>query len=733
MKKLLCYLKGYEKETVLAPLFKMLEALFELFVPLVMAAVIDQGIGGSDKPYIVRMCMLLIALGVIGLVCSITAQYFAAKAATGFSTRLRHELFAHIQGLSYTEMDTLGTSTLITRMTSDINQVQSGVNLVLRLFLRSPFIVFGAMIMAFTVDGKAALIFVVTIPLLSIVVFGIMLWTMPLYKKVQAALDQVLGLTRENLTGVRVIRAFNKEEEELSRYQEKNETLTGLQKYVGRISGLMNPITYVIVNVSIIALLYTGAIRVDSGILTQGQIVALVNYMSQILVELVKLANLIITVTKAIGGNSGKYFIRQQKSLADVTGFIEERMNGQRVVKVFNHERKSEEEFDKLNESLFESAANANKYANIMGPVVGNIGNLQFVLTAVLGGVLAIEGIGGITLGVMASYLQFTKSFTQPFMQVAQQFNSIVMALAGAERIFALIDEEPETDEGYVRLVNAKKDESGNIIECEERTGMWAWKHPHSADGSVTYTELTGDVRFEDVTFGYNEDKTILHDISLFAKPGQKLAFVGSTGAGKTTITNLINRFYDIQDGKIRYDGINIKKIKKDDLRRSLGIVLQDTHLFTGTIKDNIRYGNLGATDEQIYEAAKLAHADQFIKMLPDGYDTVISGDGEGLSQGQRQLLSIARAAVANPPVLILDEATSSIDTRTESIVQRGMDNLMKGRTVFVIAHRLSTIRNSDAIIVLEHGKIIERGDHEDLIKNKGTYYQLYTGKLELS
>ena len=442
---------------------------------------------------------------------------------------------------------------------------------------------------------------------------------------------------------------------------------------------------------------------------------------------------IMMTVTKATGGNSGKYFVRQQKSLADVTGFIEERMNGQRVIKVFNHERKSEQEFDQLNEALFESAAKANKYANMMGPVVGNIGNLQFVLTAVLGGVLAVEGIGGITLGVMASYLQFTKSFTQPFMQVAQQFNSIVMALAGAERIFALIDEEPETDEGYVTLVNSKKDEDGKIIECKERTGIWAWKHPHSADGSVSYTELTGDVRFEDVTFGYNEDKTILHDISLFAKPGQKLAFVGSTGAGKTTITNLINRFYDIQDGKIRYDGINIKKIKKDDLRKSLGIVLQDTHLFTGTIKDNIRYGNLEATDEQIYEAAQLAHADQFIKMLPNGYDTVISGDGEGLSQGQRQLLSIARAAVANPPVLILDEATSSIDTRTESIVQRGMDNLMKGRTVFVIAHRLSTIRNSDAIIVLEHGKIIERGDHEDLIKNKGTYYQLYTGKLELS
>lgn len=447
----------------------------------------------------------------------------------------------------------------------------------------------------------------------------------------------------------------------------------------------------------------------------------------------VVMIGVLLLVTKKIGGNSGKFFVRQQIALADVTGYVEERMNGQRVVKVFNHENKSKEEFGKLNEQLFESAANANTFANMMGPVIGNIGNLQFVLTAVLGGFLSVRGVGGITLGVMASYLQFTKSFTQPFMQVAQQFNSIVMALAGAERIFNLIDEEPEMDEGYVELVNAKKDAQGNIVECKERTGMWAWKHPHEADGTVTYTELKGDVRFEDVTFGYNSDKVILQDISLFAKPGQKLAFVGSTGAGKTTITNLINRFYDIQGGKIRYDGINITKIKKDDLRRSLGIVLQDTHLFTGTIMENIRYGKLDATDEEVYEAARLSHADQFIRMLPNGYDTVLSGDGEELSQGQRQLLSIARAAVANPPVLILDEATSSIDTRTESIVQKGMDNLMKGRTVFVIAHRLSTIRNSDAIIVLEHGKIIERGDHEDLIQMKGTYYQLYTGKLELS
>ena len=446
----------------------------------------------------------------------------------------------------------------------------------------------------------------------------------------------------------------------------------------------------------------------------------------------VVMIGVLLLVTKKIGGNSGKYFVRQQLDIADVTGFVEERMNGQRVIKIFNHERVSEQEFDALNDRLYESATKANTFANMMGPIIGNLGNLQFVLTAVLGGFLSVANIGGITLGVMAAYLQFTKSFTQPFMQVAQQFNSIVMALAGAERIFRMIDEKPEVNDGYVTLVNAKKKADGSLEECAERTGLWAWKHPHQ-DGSVTYTELKGDVQFYDMTFGYTDEKIILHDISLYAKPGQKLAFVGSTGAGKTTITNLINRFYDVQDGKIRYDGININKIKKADLRRSLGIVLQDTHLFTGTIMENIRYGRIDATDEEIHEAARLSHADQFINMLPNGYQTMISGDGEELSQGQRQLLSIARAAVAHPPVLILDEATSSIDTRTERIVQKGMDNLMKGRTVFVIAHRLSTIRNSDAIIVLDHGRIIERGSHEELIAKKGTYYQLYTGKLELS
>ena len=608
-------IREYKKPSLLAPLLVSGEVVMECIIPFVTANLVNQIKAGCSIGVIVQYGAVLVVMAGLSLTFGALAGSACATASCGFARNLRKDMFYKIQDYSFENIDKFSVSSLVTRMTTDVTNVQMAYMMIVRTAIRCPLMLVFSFVMAFIMGGKMAVIFLLVIPVLGV------------------------GL---------------------------------------------------------------------------------------------------VLVVRRIGGGSAKYFVRQQQALGRTEGYIEEMMNGQKVVKVFCHEQEAKRAFDAINDALFSDAEKANRYANMLMPILNNIGNVLYVVVALAGGILLLSGapnlsISGLafSISIVVPFLNMTKQFSGNVSQVSNQINSIVMGLAGTQRIFALIDEQPETDEGYVTLVNAKEGADGTLEECAARTNVWAWKHPHG-DGTTTYTRLTGDVRLFDVDFAYEEGKTVLHDVTLYAKPGQKVACVGSTGAGKTTITNLINRFYDIADGKIRYDGININKIKKADLRRSLGVVLQDTNLFTGTVMDNIRYGRLDACDEECIAAAKLAGAHDFITRLPQGYDTPLSGNGASLSQGQRQLLAIARAAVADPPVMILDEATSSIDTRTEAIVQRGMDALMTGRTVFVIAHRLSTVKNADAIMVLDHGRIIERGTHDELLALKGTYYQLYTGALEL-
>ena len=600
LKTLLAQIRQYKKDVILAPLCTAGEVLMEVLIPFVTAAIIDQGIEAGDMNQVYRYGFLMLVLALFSLCFGVLAGRFSAKASTGFACNLRDAMYCNVQTFSFSNIDKFSTAGLVTRMTTDVTNLQNAFQMILRVAARAPLMLLCSMFMCFFINVRLSLIFLVAILVLGVALFFIMSRTTPIFDKVFRKYDDLNASVQENVSAIR-------------------------------------------------------------------------------------------------------------------------------VVKVFCHEEESISGFRALNEQLRDSADKANTYASITMPLNANLGNISYVLCAVVGALLALNGYGGLTLGGLVSFLTLNKNGTQPVSQVSMQTNSIVMAEAGAERVFALLDETPETDEGYVTLVNMKEKPDGTLEECSERTNVWAWKHPHH-DGTLTYTKLEGDITFDGVDFGYIPEKIVLHDIKLFATPGQKIAFVGSTGAGKTTITNLINRFYDIADGKIRYDGININKIKKADLRRSLGIVLQDTHLFTGTVMDNIRYGRLDATDDECLAAARLANADDFIRRLPNGYNTLLIGDGANLSQGQRQLLAIARAAVADPPVLILDEATSSIDTRTETLVQAGMDALMTGRTTFVIAHRLSTVKNSDCIMVLEQGRIIERGSHDELIAKKGRYYQLYTG-----
>ena len=665
-------------------MFVAVEGILEILIPTIMASLIDEGITGGSMPATVKFGVILLVCAMVSLGAGFLSGKYAAVAGAGFAKNLRKDQFEKVQGFSFTNIDRFSTGSIVTRLTTDVTNLQNAYMMIIRLGVRAPIMVVVAWLFSFRISPSISMVFLACIPILAIGLCGLVVLVHPVFERVFHTYDALNNVVDENLQGIRVVKSYNRESFEVSKF--------------------------------------------------------------------------------------GRYFVKQQQWIGDVNAFVEESVNGQKVIKVFNHEDATQKTFDEKNEELFEASAEANTWGNVTMPVVGNMGYLLYILLAIVGAAVSLAGVNDIgltgvkplTLGTLVSLLTLSRSFINPIGQVSQQLTMVMMALAGASRIFKLMDEPIEEDKGTVTLVNVELGPDGRTMtEVDHETGHWAWKREIGDDGTRSlkaaeklrgsacevamkakeqaitspdgrYTLLRGDVRFTNVTFGYNPDKPVLHDITWFAKPGQKIALVGATGAGKTTVTNLINRFYDIQQGQILYDGISVAGIKKPDLRRSLGIVLQDVNLFTGTVMDNIRYGRLNATDEECIEAARLVNADSFIRMLPKGYDTVLEGDGSGLSQGQRQLISIARAAVADPPALILDEATSSIDTRTEEVVQAGMDNLMKGRTVFVIAHRLSTVRNSDVIMVLDHGNIIERGSHDELIAQKGEYYQLYTGAVEL-
>ena len=665
-------------------MFVAVEGILEILIPTIMASLIDEGVTGGSMPATVKFGVILLVCAMVSLGAGFLSGKYAAVAGAGFAKNLRKDQFEKVQGFSFTNIDRFSTGSIVTRLTTDVTNLQNAYMMIIRLGVRAPIMVVVAWLFSFRISPSISMVFLACIPILAIGLCGLVVLVHPVFERVFHTYDALNNVVDENLQGIRVVKSYNRESFEVSKF--------------------------------------------------------------------------------------GRYFVKQQQWIGDVNAFVEESVNGQKVIKVFNHEDATQKTFDEKNEELFEASAEANTWGNVTMPVVGNMGYLLYILLAIVGAAVSLAGVNDIgltgvkplTLGTLVSLLTLSRSFINPIGQVSQQLTMVMMALAGASRIFKLMDEPIEEDKGTVTLVNVELGEDGRTMtEVDHETGHWAWKREVGDDGTRSLkaaeklkgsarevamkakeqaitspdgrlTLLRGDVRFTNVTFGYNPDKPVLNDITWFAKPGQKIALVGATGAGKTTVTNLINRFYDIQHGQILYDGISVAGIKKPDLRRSLGIVLQDVNLFTGTVMDNIRYGRLNATDEECIEAARLVNADSFIRMLPEGYNTVLEGDGSGLSQGQRQLISIARAAVADPPALILDEATSSIDTRTEEVVQAGMDNLMKGRTVFVIAHRLSTVRNSDVIMVLDHGNIIERGSHDELIVQKGEYYQLYTGAVEL-